>query len=324
MTAVLDPTADPAADDQSVPDRPASWLARAGAFALDVLLPLGVIAVVELLSYTVEQFGWMWWLYTAAVAAILLLIAANRWVLPSVRGWSLGRALFAIAVVARDGACVGVWRLLARDIAHLLDTAALFIGWLWPLWDARGRTFADLLLRTEARHVQSPGRDMRRPVAVVLLAAVAICAAATAMNYLVVYRHDRAVDQARQQISEQGPRIVQDMLSYGKDTLDDDFAKARSLVTDGYRPELIAQQEAVQKAGATTNEYWSASSAVLSASTDRATMLLAMQGQRGSDPSKLRFITATVRVDFQRSPGGKWLVDSLTVLKSPNMNERPR
>jgi len=324
VTAVLDTTADPAADDGSVPDPPASWLARAGAFALDVLLPVGVIAVVELLSYTVEQFGWLWWLYTVAVAVIVLLAAANRWVLPAVTGWSLGRALFAIAVVRRDGGSVGVWRLFTRDLAHLLDTAAVFVGWLWPLWDARGRTFADLLLRTEVRRVSAPERNVRRTAAAVLVGAVAICAAATALNYVAVYRHDRAVDEAREQIGEQGPRIVQDMLSYNKDSLADDFARARSLVTDGYRSQLVAQQDAVQKAGATTNEYWSASSAVLSVSPDQASMLLAMQGQRGSDPSKLRFITATVRADFQRSGDGKWLVDNLTVLKSPNMNERPK
>ena len=33
-------------------------------------------------------------------------------------------------------------------------------------------------------------------------------------------------------------------------------------------------------------------------------MLLAMQGQRGDDPSNLRFITATVRVDFEKSGDG--------------------
>ena len=44
--------------------------------------------------------------------------------------------------------------LMLRELAHLLDTAALFIGWLWPLWDRRRRTFADLLLRTEVHGVE--------------------------------------------------------------------------------------------------------------------------------------------------------------------------
>ena len=209
MTAVLDATPSAPADEPSAMVRLASWRARAGAFALDTLPGAGVVAVLGLL-------GWISWEYKALVAAgivLLVLIAVGRWLLPWVTGWSLGRALFGIAVVRRDGAAVGAWRLLARDIAHLLDTAALFIGWLWPLWDARRRTFADLLLRTEVRTVDPPQRDMRRLVATVLVAAVVVCAAAVAVNYLVVYRHERAVDQARQQIAEQGPRIVEQMLS---------------------------------------------------------------------------------------------------------------
>jgi Mce-associated membrane protein len=253
----------------------------------------------------------------------LVLLAVNRWLLPGITGWSLGRALFGIAVRRADGSPPGFWRLGARELAHLLDTAALFVGWLWPLWDRRNRTFADLLLRTEVQKVQRPRRDMRRPTAVVLVVAALVCAAAVGLSYLLVYRHERAVDTARQQIAEQGPRIVEQMLSYNKDTLQQDFSHAQTLTTDGYRPQLVAQQQDVQAAGATTNEYWAVSSAVLPASPekpDRAVMLMAMQGQRGVDPKDLKFITATVRVDFEKSRDGQWRVANLIVLKKPQMN----
>ena len=144
------------------------------------------------------------------------------------------------------------------------------------------------------------------------------------LSYLVVYRHDRAVDAARAQIAAQGPRIVEQMLSYDVDTLQQDFSHAQSLTTDAYRPQLIAQQQAVQKAGATKNEYWAVSSAVLSTpqeTADHMSMLLAMQGQRGADPKDLKFITATVRVDFDKSRDGQWRVANLTVLKKPQMNQ---
>ena len=65
---------------------------------------------------------------------------------------------------------------MGRDLAHLLDTVALFVGWLWPLWDRRHRTFADLLVRTEVHHVERPQRDMRRPDGVVLIVATVLCA----------------------------------------------------------------------------------------------------------------------------------------------------
>ena len=319
MTAVLDATAKAAADDPS-PTRPlASWPARAGALSLDVLLGIGVLAVLVPLALTPPQRGWLWWVYMAVAAVIVLLVLANRWLLPAITGWSLGRALFGIRVVRRgDGAAAGFGRLLARDFAHLLDTAALFMGWLWPLWDSRRRTFADLLLRTEVRLVERPERNIRRMAAKALAAAVVVCAAVVALNYVVVYRQERAADEARQQIADRGPRIVEQMLSYGKDTMKDDFARAQSLATESYRPQLAAQQEAVQKGQVIPNEHWAVSSAVLSASADKAAMLLALQGQRGTDAKDLRFITATVQVDFEKS-AGNWRVANLTVLKKPNM-----
>jgi Mce-associated membrane protein len=194
---------------------------------------------------------------------------------------------------------------------------------LWPLWDRRNRTFADLLLRTEVHKVERPKRNVRRLTAGVLIGAMLLCAAAVGLSYLVVYRHERAVDEARQQIAEQGPRIVEQMLSYSKETLQQDFSHAQSLTTDGYRPQLIAQQQAVQESGGTSNEYWAVSSAVLpmpEPTPQHASMLLAMQGQRGTDPNNLKFITATVRVDFEKSRNGQWRVANLTVLKKPLMN----
>jgi Mce-associated membrane protein len=135
-----------------------------------------------------------------------------------------------------------------------------------------------------------------------------------------VYRPERAVDTTRQQIAEHGPKIVEQLLSYNKESLQQDFSRAQSLTTDGYRDQLIAQQQVVQQSGATSNEYFAVSSAVLSASSNQAAMLVAMQGQRGTDPKDLKFITATLRVDFEKSGDGQWKVANLIVLKRPLMN----
>jgi Mce-associated membrane protein len=59
---------------------------------------------------------------------------------------------------------------------------------------------------------------------------------------------------------------------------------------------------------------------VLSASADQASMLIALQGQRGTDPEDLKFITATLRVEFGKSADGQWKVSNLVVLKKPQMN----
>jgi Mce-associated membrane protein len=319
VTAVLDAT--PEAPVELPAGRPASWAARAGAFMVDVLLGMAVIATMALLWQTASPRGWLWWVFAAVIALTIVLMAVNRLLLPTITGWSLGRALFGIAVRKRDGSAVGVARLLGRDLAHLLDTAALFIGWLWPLWDRRRRTFADLLLRTEVHKVEPPRRDMHRPAAAMLIAATVLSAVGVGLSYLTVFGQERAADTARQQIAEQGPRIVEQVLSYNVDTLQQDFSHAQSLTTEAYRPQLIAQQQAVQKAGATKNEYFAVSSAVLSATPEHASMLVAMQGQRGGNANDFKFITATVRADFDKSHDGQWRVANLIVLKKPQMNQ---
>lgn len=318
MTALLDEDTGTSTVGDDGP-RYASWPARAAAIGLDVLPGVAVIVTMALLAVTTARGQWLWWVFTGVAAAALLAVLVNRLVLPSVIGWTLGRAVTGIRVTTADGAPVGVVRLLGRELAHLLDTAALFIGWLWPLGDRRHRTFADLLLRTEVRVVDDsarPTRNVRRLAGCVLLGAAVLCAAGGGLGYLTVYREDQAYQRARAEITEQGPRIVEQLLSYGTQTVVDDFAKAQTLATDAYRPQLVEQQQAVQKSGITDNEYWAVSSAVLSSTTDRAAMLLALQGQRGSDPNNLKFITATVRADFEKHDG-RWQVAVLTVLKKP-------
>ena len=200
----------------------ASWPARAGAFAVDTVPGVGVVATMGLLALTAPGDGWLRWVFTLVGAAMLPVMALNRLVLPNAVGWTLGRALFGIAVRRREpndsGANVGVMRLTLRELAHLLDTLALFVGWLWPLWDRRRRTFADLLVGTEVHRVGPPERDMRRLVGAVLVAAAVLCAAGVGVGYALIFRHERAVNEARMQIAAQGPRIVEQLLSYGADT----------------------------------------------------------------------------------------------------------
>lgn len=294
----------------------ASWPARAGAFALDVVLGVAVVAVMTLLGYAARA-DWTLWVYAGVATLVAAAILVNRWLLPSITGWSLGRSLFSIRVErVPAGVPAGMGRLILRDFAHLLDTLAVFLGWLWPLWDPRHRTFADLLLHTEVRVVPTPEHDPGRRAGQVLVAGALVCVAAVGLSYGVQFRHDRAVDEARHQISEQGPKIVERVLSYGVDTFQNDFKTAQALVTDGYRDQLIKQQQAVSKKP-TTNQYYAVSSAILSADADKASMLLALQGQRGVDTNTLRFITATLRVDFVKTSDGKWQLSNLTVLKSP-------
>lgn len=297
----------------------APWSFRARAAAVDMLPGLAVVVTMALVVLSVPLRSLWWWLCVSVGGAVILTMLVNRLLLPTITGWSLGRALCGITVVRRDGTAVGSWGLLVRELAHLLDTASALVGWLWPLWDSRRRTFADMLVHTEVRRIEPPAErpvGVRRWTAVAVLAAAGLCVSGAVLGYAVVYSRDRAIDQTRAQIAIAGPRIVAQMLTYDPKTLHDDFTHALSLTTDKYRGQLSAQQDAVQKGQPVINEYWVTDSAIESATPDRATMLLFMQGRRGTPPAE-RYITATVRVFFAKDRGNDWRVDDLTVLTKP-------
>ena len=295
----------------------AGWSARAGAIGLDAVIP---VVVAYLIGATAFLYRAPWWVYAVVASLGVVAVGGNRWLLPALTGWSWGRSVFGIRVQrGPDGADAGVGRLVLRDLAHLLDTAAALLGWLWPLWDARHRTFADMLLHTEVRVVAGSadsGRDVRRRAAVVLLVA-AVSALVGGGLGLQQFRENRTADQARQQISEQGPRIVERVLSFGVNTYKDDFTTAQALVTDDFRKQLEALQREALKHGPTALELNAVSSAVLSSDRDRASMLVALLGQRGVDVKTLRFVSATAVVDFVRSSNGRWRVERMRLLKAP-------
>jgi Mce-associated membrane protein len=295
----------------------APWRSRATAFAVDVLPGVAVVTTLALVSFTVPAGGVWWWLAICVLGIVTLLLLVNRLLLPVITGWSLGRALVGITVTRRTGAAPGPWTLLLRELAHLLDTVSI-LGWLWPLWDSRRRTFADMLMRTEVRRLEAEAAPphIRRWSAAAVSSALILCLAGAAMSFFVAYSTDRTTDQTRAQIATLGPKMVAQMLTYDPKTLHDDFTRALSLATDKYRPQLAAQQDLVQKGHPVINEYWVTNSSIESASPDRAKMLLFMQGRRGTGPEQ-RYISATVRVSFAKGGGNAWRVDDLNVLTKP-------
>lgn len=304
--------------DEDGPALPASWTPRAGALALDILPGVALLAAAVLVALSVPLRGTWWWVGVCTGAVAIVSTAFNRLLLVALGRQSLGRAVVGIVVVRRNGKPVGPWWLLLRDLAHLLDTAAVLLGWLWPLWDPRRRTFADLLLGTESRVVpmRRPDRTLRRVTAGLVVTAALLCAGLAAISYTVVRQHDRSITQARAQISTQGPHMVEQILTYHPDTIQADFDHARSLASDNYRAQLSAQQRAVQKAGPVRNEYWVINSSVLSATADHASMLMFLQGERGAAPNQ-RYIIASVRVGFVKPRASGWRVDDLALVTKP-------
>ncbi len=46
------------------------------------------------------------------------------------------------------GEPIGPGMAFVRDICHILDSLACYIGWLFPIWDAKRQTFADKIVST--------------------------------------------------------------------------------------------------------------------------------------------------------------------------------
>ena len=122
--------------------RYASWPRRAAAILIDyaILVPLPVIAnfmssgrVIAILS-----------------AVELLLLVGNRWLLAGFNGRTLGRTTMRIRLVAEKSPHkpIGFVAAFLRDVYHLLDTLALMLGWVRPLWRKTRQTIADSLVQS--------------------------------------------------------------------------------------------------------------------------------------------------------------------------------
>jgi uncharacterized RDD family membrane protein YckC len=70
------------------------------------------------------------------------------------RGASIGKSCMNLMVVSeRDGRPIGTFLTWVRSWVHLLDLLTLGIGYLWPLWDRKRQTFADMVMKTAVLHL---------------------------------------------------------------------------------------------------------------------------------------------------------------------------
>lgn len=79
----------------------------------------------------------------------LVWVVLNRWVKGGRTGQSFGRRVVGIKLVGeQSGAPIGAGSAFLRDLCHAADSAACYVGFLWPLWDERNQTFADKIVKT--------------------------------------------------------------------------------------------------------------------------------------------------------------------------------
>ena len=70
------------------------------------------------------------------------------------QGASIGKQCMNLMVVSdSDGRPIGVVLTWIRGWAHVLDLVPLGLGYLWPLWDSKRQTFADMAMKTAVLHL---------------------------------------------------------------------------------------------------------------------------------------------------------------------------
>jgi uncharacterized RDD family membrane protein YckC len=86
------------------------------------------------------------WLATAVWLAYLLWNYGYR---QGTTGSSLGKSVMKVKVVSEvTGQPLGFGMSVVRQLAHFVDAVICFIGFLFPLWDAKRQTLADKIMTT--------------------------------------------------------------------------------------------------------------------------------------------------------------------------------
>jgi len=138
---------------------PAHWGWRVLATLLDELIAttpylVGVLVMRSTMTVGVDASGQIALVPTDTgvtafgVGALLMgvLWFVNRVVLQGRTGQSWGKRVVGLRTVGQDTEQpLGMWWALVRDVAHVVNGMLLYLGYLWPLWDARRQTFSDKL-----------------------------------------------------------------------------------------------------------------------------------------------------------------------------------
>ncbi|MDH6110906.1 putative RDD family membrane protein YckC [Kitasatospora sp. MAP12-15] len=138
------PNLDPAYDyhsgynGQSGPTSPpvlASWGRRAAGYLLDWLI-CTIPAALLMLTPAAKLSN---------LVGIVATVVLGR--MEGTTGQSPGKKVMGIQVLREaDGQLLGWGQAVRRRFLHILDALCCLIGFLWPLWDAKGQTFADKIV----------------------------------------------------------------------------------------------------------------------------------------------------------------------------------
>lgn len=118
-----------------------SWLYRVGAYLIDIV-PVWILIGIGVASHNSA-------VYFIFVLAGIAVTAYNRWYQAGKTGQSWGkRALNMSLIGEQTGQPIGPGKAFLRDICHIVDSIICYVGFLFPLWDAKRQTLADKIMQT--------------------------------------------------------------------------------------------------------------------------------------------------------------------------------
>ncbi len=297
---------------------PARWRARVLAYAIDVLCPLATLSVLGLIVLDDSRNIYVQLVSAVAAVAVVGFVLWNTVYRQAMTGRTIGKLIVGIhTTAAATGGVPGLARTVLREVAHIVDTVPLLLGWLWPLWDEHGRSFADKLAETRVSADGATKLGQARPKAQQVACVVfGVFAAALVALTVTQYAHDYRSDRETAQIETSAQDIAQNatvaLLSYQAATADKDLAAASSKLTgsfkdyyDKYTNDVViptAREKAVD------THAQSVGAAVVSADSRQAVVLVFVNQvtTTAQDPQPSA-MASTVRVQLS-NVGGRWLV----------------
>lgn len=129
----------------------ASWFQRVGAYIIDDLAAAlaGLPLFIGNAMLSDGDGGPIAWLLTmVGVVTFLVFWIWNVCLRQGQTGYSIGKGVLGIKLIKEEtGRPIGPGLSFGRYLCHILDSI-FYIGYLWPLWDAKRQTFADKIVRT--------------------------------------------------------------------------------------------------------------------------------------------------------------------------------
>jgi uncharacterized RDD family membrane protein YckC len=129
----------------------AGWGPRVGAYIIDLLPVWALTGIGYAVGVSTDPatgapaFGALYWVFSLLGIAVW---AFNRWFQAGSSGQSWGKKALGLKLLKEStGQPIGFGMALVRDLLHVLD-GICFIGYLFPLWDAKKQTFSDKIVST--------------------------------------------------------------------------------------------------------------------------------------------------------------------------------